>query len=145
MKISTRGRYAVVVMIDLAKQNSNELINAKDIAARSGISAKCLEKILTILSKSGYVYATRGKNGGYRLAKPSAEYTVGDILRALEDSLEPVSGLVYEMETLSDTNKIENLPLWKGLYDAIKYYIDGITLEDLAKNEQKLETYNYSI
>lgn len=145
MKISTRGQYAVIVMEDLAKHNSGEFVHTKDIAARNGISLKYLEQILAILSKSGYVYSVKGKNGGYRLIKNPDEYTVGDILRAAEGSLEPVSGLDMELQSPSDSNKIENMLLWKGLYDVINHYVDGITLEVLIKKEQEFSVRNYFI
>lgn len=145
MKISTRGQYAVIVMEDLARHNSGELVHTKDIAARNGISLKYLEQILAILSKSGCVRSVKGKNGGYCLSRKPSEYTIGDILRVAEGSLEPISGLDMELRAPTDTRKMDNLILWKGLYDTINDYVDGITLETLMKKEKEFMLNNYSI
>ena len=134
MKISTRGQYAIVVMTDLAKHQGKELVTAKNIADRNDISIKYLEQILNTLNKCGYIHAVRGKNGGYMLKKAPSEYKVGDILRALEGSLEPINGLDYELETPSNSSNIKNMSLWKGLYDAINEYVDRITVEMLINN-----------
>ena len=134
MKISTRGQYAIVVMTDLAKQRSTELITTKRIAERNGISVKYLEQILVTLHKCGYVHAVRGKNGGYMLKKLPSEYKIGDILRAVEGSLEPINGLDDELNAMPDTSNIKNISLWKGLYDAITFYVDSITLEMLISD-----------
>ena len=90
MKISTKGRYAVRVMLDLALNNTGECIKVKDIASRQGISEKYLEQIIAILNKAGYVNSVRGAQGGYRIARDPKEYTVGMILRLTEGSLAPV-------------------------------------------------------
>lgn len=145
MKITTRGQYAIIVMEDLAKHNTGELVHTKDIAARSGISSKYLEQILAILSRGGYVYSVKGKHGGYRLTRSPDEYSVGDILRAAEGSLEPISGLDMELQSPLESNRIENLSLWKGLYDVINHYVDSITLEVLIKPEREYSVRNYSI
>ena len=145
MKISTRGQYAVIVMEDLAKHNNGELVHTKDIAARNGISSKYLEQILATLSRCGYVYSVKGKNGGYRLTKSPDEYSIGDILRVAEGSLEPIGGLDMELQSPSESNRIENMSLWKGLYDVINHYVDSITLEVLIKTEREYSVRNYSI
>lgn len=145
MKISTRGQYAVIVMEDLAKYGNTELVHTRDIAARNGISLKYLEQILAVLSKVGYVRSSKGKNGGYRLSKQPSEYTIGDILRVSEGSLEPINGLDIELQSPSDSKKMENLILWKGLYDAINGYVDSITLDSLMKKEKEFMVHNYSI
>ncbi|MBQ7901796.1 MAG: Rrf2 family transcriptional regulator [Clostridia bacterium] len=145
MKISTRGQYAVIVMEDLAKYGSEELVHTRDIAARNGISLKYLEQILAVLSKGGCVNSVKGKNGGYRLSKKPSEYTIGDILRVAEGSLEPVNGLDMELKAPSDLKKMENLILWKGLYDVINSYVDSITLDALMKKEKEFMVHNYSI
>lgn len=145
MKISTRGQYAIVVMEDLAKHSNAELVHTKDIAARNGISLKYLEQILAVLSKGGYVSSVKGKNGGYRLSRRPSEYTIGDILRVAEGSLEPVNGLDMELQAPSDAKKMDNLIFWKGLYDVINDYVDSITLDDLMDKEQEFFVHNYSI
>lgn len=145
MKISTRGQYAIIVMEDLAKHGNAELVHTRDVAARNGISLKYLEQILAVLSKGGYVSSVKGKNGGYRLSKRPSEYTIGDILRVAEGSLEPVNGLDMELQSPSETKKMGNLIFWKGLYDVINGYVDNITLDDLIDKEQEFFVYNYSI
>ncbi|MEE1013367.1 MAG: Rrf2 family transcriptional regulator [Clostridia bacterium] len=145
MKISTRGQYAIIVMEDLAKHNNAELVHTKEISTRNGISLKYLEQILAVLSKGGYVSSVKGKNGGYRLSRRPSEYKIGDILRVAEGSLEPVNGLDMELQSPSDTKKMENLIFWKGLYDVITEYVDGITLDALIDKEQEFFVHNYSI
>ncbi len=123
MKISTKGTYAIQVMLDLAIHNTGENINVKKIAERQDISEKYLEQIISILNKAGYVRSIRGAQGGYRLAKDPTEYTVGDILRITEGSLEPVS------ESESPLN------VWRRLSDAINNVPDSVTLQDLVDEE----------
>lgn len=123
MKISTKGTYAIQVMLDLAIHNTGENINVKKIAERQDISEKYLEQIISILNKAGYVRSIRGAQGGYRLAKDPTEYTVGDILRITEGSLEPVS------ESESPLN------VWRRLSDAINDVLDSVTLQDLVDEE----------
>jgi Rrf2 family protein len=123
MKISTKGTYAIQVMLDLAIHNTGENINVKKIAERQDISEKYLEQIISILNKAGYVRSIRGAQGGYRLAKDPTEYTVGDILRITEGSLEPVS------ESESPLN------VWRRLSDAINNVLDSVTLQDLVDEE----------
>lgn len=132
MKISTKGRYALRVMIDLATNNKGEFISLKDIAERQEISNKYLEQIIAKLNKAGYLETARGNNGGYKLAKSPKEYVVGDILRATEGELKPIYCLTEE----GNCNRKENCKtysFWKGLDNVISEYIDGKTLEDLIK------------
>lgn len=123
MKISTKGTYAIQVMLDLALHNTGENINVKKIAERQDISEKYLEQIIAALNKAGFVKSIRGAQGGYRLTRSPEEYTAGDILRVTEGPLEPVPP---SESTLS---------LWKKLSDAINETADGITLQDLADEE----------
>ena len=130
MKISTKGRYALNIMIDLAINSKDDYVSLKDIAERQGISLKYLEKIVAILNKTGYVRSTRRNNGGYKLSKKPDEYIVGDILRAAEGNLNPIECVQAGCE------KQENcitFPFWKGLDDAIEKYVDSKKLSDLIK------------
>lgn len=128
MKISTKGRYALVVMIELAGKSNNEYIPLKDIAERQQISVKYLEKIVAMLNKAGFVQSNRGNNGGYKLAKEPKEYKVGDILRAAEGDLAP-TGCVTENCVRKD--KCKTFEFWQGLDKAIESYVDSTTLQDL--------------
>ena len=128
MKISTKGRYALVVMIELAGNSNNEYIPLKDIAERQQISVKYLEKIVAMLNKAGFVQSNRGNNGGYKLAKEPKEYKVGDILRAAEGDLAP-TGCVTENCVRKD--KCKTFAFWQGLDKAIESYVDSTTLQDL--------------
>ncbi len=145
MKISTKGRYAVRVMLDLALNNTGECIKVKDIAARQDISEKYLEQIIAVLNKAGYVKSVRGAQGGYRLAKDPGDYTVGMILRLTEGSMAPVSCL-DEGEECEQCDTCETLEVWKDLYRAINGVIDNVTLADLvAKRQQREGSLDYSI
>lgn len=146
MKISTKGRYAVRVMLDLAVNNTGEYIKVKQIAGRQGISEKYLEQIIAILNKAGYVKSTRGAQGGYRLSKEPSYYTVGMILRLTEGSLAPVACLEDENVDCDRCDNCETLGVWKELQQAINNVVDGITIADLVERQQKrLENMNYSI
>ena len=132
MKISTKGRYALRVMIDLAINSNGKYISLKDIAERQGISNKYLEQIISLLKKSGYLETARGNTGGYKLAKEPKEYTVGDILRASEGDLAPIYCLTEEGGCDRQAN-CKTYSFWKGLDNVINEYIDSKTLEDLIK------------
>lgn len=135
MKISTKGRYAVRVMLDLAKHNTGECIKVKEIAERQGVSEKYLEQIIGVLNKAGYVKSVRGAQGGYRLVKEPGEYTVGMILRLTEGSLAPVACLDVEAETCDRVDTCETLAVWKELQNAINRVVDGVTIADLMYSE----------
>ncbi len=131
MKISSKGRYALRVMIDLAQQSGESYTSLKDIATRQEISLKYLEQIVAMLNKAHYLDTARGNNGGYKLSKKASEYTVGDILRATEGDLAPigcVSGEICHVKENCKTYKF-----WQGLDEAINDYVDSKTLEDLIK------------
>lgn len=132
MKISTKGRYALRVMIDLALNSNGKYISLKDIAKRQEISSKYLEQIISLLNKAGYLEAARGNTGGYKLAKEAKEYRIGDILRATEGDLAPIYCLTEDGEC--DRQKsCRTYSFWKGLDDVINEYIDSKTLQDLIK------------
>lgn len=146
MKISTKGRYAVRVMLDLALHNTGECIKVKDIAERQGLSDKYLEQIIASLSRAGYVTSVRGAQGGYRLSKAPEDYTIGMVLRVTEGSLSPVACLDEGAAPCERCDTCETLDVWKKLADAINEVVDGITIADLVKNQKaRLETLDYSI
>lgn len=146
MKISTKGRYALRVMLDLALNNTGECIKVKDIAARQGISEKYLEQIIAVLNKAGYVKSVRGAQGGYKLARAPKEYTVGMILRLTEGSLAPVACLDEGAEECERCDTCETLQVWKELYAAINQVIDNVTVADLVeRRHRRLENLDYSI
>ena len=130
MKISTKGRYALRVMIDLAINNNGNFISLKDIANRQEISNKYLEQIIAMLNKAGYLETARGNNGGYKLAKKPSEYIVGDILRATEGDLTPIYCLTEEGQCKRKEN-CKTYSFWKGLDNTVNEYINSKTLEDL--------------
>lgn len=133
MRISTKGRYALNIMVDLAKNSSEDkYISLTEISKRLEISNKYLEQIISALNKSKMVLSTRGNNGGYRLAKKPEEYKVGDILRATEGNLSPIDCLSNgSVNTCPKKNKCATLSFWQGLDKAIEDYVDGKTLADL--------------
>ena len=125
MKISTRGRYAIRVMLDLAEHNNGEYIPLMDIAKRQEISEKYLESIVSVLSKQKFVKALRGKGGGYRLVKTPAEYTIGSILRVTEGSMAPVACLDDHPNQCERAATCKTLQMWEGFYKIINEYFDG--------------------
>lgn len=145
MKISTKGRYAIRMMIDLAQHDNGDYISLKDVSGREGITVKYLEQIVIPLSRAGYLRSQRGNNGGYRLTKPPHEYRVGDILRAMEGSLEPVTCLLDDPNTCPRSNTCATLPFWKGLEKVINDYVDGFTLQDLVDSANSLAGNDYMI
>ena len=133
MKISTKGRYALRTMLDLAVHENGGLIPLREISTRQGITIKYLEQVMNLLNKAGYVRSVRGAGGGYRLAKEPSQYTIGDILRVAEGSLAPVSCLEDEVNTCPRNADCMTVDFWEGLADAINNYVDSFTLEDLLK------------
>ena len=137
MRISTKGRYALRLMIDLAQQRGDTLVSLKDVAERQTISVKYLEQIVGLLSKAGFLRSGRGPQGGYRLAKRPEEYTVGSILRLTEGNLAPVACLGDGENRCERSNRCPTLDFWTGLYAVINDYIDRFTLADLVRAEQE--------
>lgn len=131
MKISTKGRFALRLMVDLAEQGDGTYVSLKDIALRQDISVKYLEQIVSVLAKSGLLLSNRGPKGGYRLAKPAPEYIVGDILRAAEGDLSPVFCLAHE-SACDRSAQCPTRGFWMGLYGAVNDYVDSVTLDQLA-------------
>lgn len=138
MKISTRGRYALRLMIDLAKNTDGEPIRLKDISFRQQISDKYLEQIIAILNKAGYVKSTRGAQGGYMLKNKPKDYTVGMILRLTEGNLAPVACVEDDSSECDRRESCVTFLLWQKLNNAINDVIDNITLQDLLDWENNL-------
>lgn len=134
--ISTRGRYALRVMIDIAENGNGNYIPLDDIAKRQGISEKYLESILVVLTRGKLLSGLRGKGGGYRLTREPQEYTIESILRLTEGSLSPVACLKEGAEPCRKSAECRTLPLWKGLNDAINDYLSGVTLADLLSSSR---------
>ena len=131
MIVSTKGRYALRVMVCFAQRGGNEYIPLKEIAESEGISQKYLEAIMTTLSKAGFVDAVHGKGGGYRLNRPAADYSVGQILRLTEGSLAPVTCLESEENPCPRAGQCTTLPMWEKLDALINDYLDSVSLSDL--------------
>lgn len=144
MKVSTKGRYALRLMIDIAMNASGEPVRIKDVSRRQEVSEKYLEQIISILNKAGYVKSIRGPKGGYTLARPAKDYTAGMILRLTEGSMAPVSCLEFEVNDCPRQEQCATLELWKRLDEAIKSVVDSVTLEDLVE-WQKGKADFYSI
>ena len=144
MKISTKGRYALRLMLDLAMNNTGEPVRIKEISARQEISDKYLEQIISVLNKAGYVKSIRGPQGGYRLAREPEKYTVGMILRLTEGSLAPVPCLDDEINSCNRQDACVTLRLWKMLNNAISDVVDEVTLADLVEWQNQISD-NYVI
>ena len=145
MKISTKGRYALRMLLDLVNCPKEEFIALKDIAARQGISKKYLEQIVPVLNRAGILSTGRGFQGGYRLAVDPSTLTVGDILRLTEGNLAPVECLYSAENTCPRREGCPTLEVWKGLTKVINEYVDGITLEQLANQGKEAGKYDYII
>lgn len=143
MRISTKGRYALRLMLDLAVNDNGGYIPIKAIAARQDISEKYLEQIISILSRAGFVKSVRGSQGGYRIAKAPSEYTVGSVLRLTEGDLAPVACLADDVNQCDRVGDCVTLYVWKELYNAINNVVDNITIQDLVDkyNENAADTY----
>lgn len=137
MKISTRGRYALRLMLDLALNGQDQYVTIKSISERQEISGKYLEQIITVLSRAGFVKSVRGSQGGYKLARPAEEYTVGMILRLIEGSMVPVACMEDDPNQCPRCDKCATLDLWKQLNKAISDVIDNTTLADLAERQKQ--------
>lgn len=145
MKISTKGRYASRVMLDLAINDTGEPVRLKDIAKRQEISEKYLEQIVSILNRAGYVKSIRGAHGGYILAKKPEEYTIGMILRLTEGSLAPVECQEENAARCNRKTGCATNYVWEKLYDAINGVVDSITIADLVEIERNKKVCDYVI
>lgn len=135
MLISTKGRYALRVLIDMAEHSGNEYIKLKDIAERQEISEKYLESIVKQLVIRNIVVGLRGKGGGYKLSKPADEIVVGDVLRFMEGSLAPVACLEESGATCPRVAACRTLTFWRGLDETIQRYTDSFTIADLMRTD----------
>lgn len=144
MKISTKGRYALRLMLDMALNSNGEPVRIKDISARQELSDKYLEQIVSILNKAGLVKSIRGPQGGYLLTKQLDEYTVGMILRLTEGGLAPVTCLKDEVNACTKQDACATLPVWERLNHAISEVVDNISLADLVQWQQE-KTDHYVI
>ena len=133
MMISSRGRYALRVMVDLAEHGSEAFIPLRDIADRLQISQKYLESIMALLSKEDLVEGVHGKGGGYRLTRKPDTYRVGEVLRLTEGDLAPVACLECNAEACKRTAECRTLPMWSELNKRVNDYLDSVTLADLMK------------
>ena len=145
MKISTKGQYALRMMLDLAINNTGEYITIKSIAARQSLPEKYMEQIMTSLSKAGYVKSIRGSKGGYQLADKLENYTVGMILRTIEGSLSPVACLDDSPDSNLQSQSCVTFDVWKELNDAINNVVDNITLEELVQRQLAKAGNDYMI
>ena len=143
--ISTRGRYALRMMVDLAEHQENGYVSLKDIAARQDISKKYLEQIIPVLNRASLLETVRGFYGGYRLARHPSEYTVGEILLATEGNLAPVSCLAGETNTCPRRGECATLFVWEGLQQVVTEYLNSITLQDIVDRHSEEAGDNYSI
>ena len=136
MKISTKGRYALRLMLDLAQhRNEQEYVSIKKIAQRQDISEKYLEQIVALLARAGFVTSVRGAQGGYRLVKEPKDYTVGIILRQIEGNLSSVKCLEESPNKCDRCNNCVTIEVWKQINDAVNNVIDNITLQDLVDRQ----------
>ena len=136
MNITSKGRYALRVMLDLAQHPDEGFVSLKTVAERQGISMKYLEMIVSSLKKGELLESTRGKEGGYRLSRAPEDCTVGEILRSLEDNLAPVSCITTDGVRCDKAAACVTLPMWKELDDITNTYLDGVTLQDLLTGEK---------
>jgi len=142
MLISTRGRYAIRVLIDIAEQASNDFIRLKDITERQEISLKYVENIMTLLSKNGLIEGVHGKGGGYRLTRDPSEYKIADILKVTEESLSPVACLECGAQPCKRLAECRTLPMWRELNDMVNNFFNKITLADLVRKDDNVSYLN---
>lgn len=136
MNVTSKGRYALYIMLDLARREDEGCVSLKTIADRHNISMKYLEAIVGSLKRAGLVESTRGKEGGYRLNKPAVEYSVGEILRCLEDNLAPVACIRSGSVNCEKAGECITVPMWKELDDITNAYLDTVSLKDLLTGDK---------
>lgn len=141
MKISTRGRYSLRMMIDLAEHYNDGFIALKDISVRQDISKKYLEQIIPFLNRSGLLITNRGHLGGYKLSKTPDQITIEEILTSAEGSLCPVSCMETEPNTCPKLSKCATIEVWQGLYKVVTEYLRGITLQDILDKKSSFSEY----
>ena len=137
--ISTRGRYSLRIMLDLAERPQGGYTPMKEVAARQEISLKYIEKIVPLLTKAGFIEGVHGKGGGYRLCRAPENITVGEVLRVTEGELAPVSCLECGAKPCSRAAYCKTLPMWRKYYQLTLDYFNGITLADLLQNETQMD------
>ena len=136
MNVTSKGRYALRVMLDLAQHREEGYISLKTIAERQGYSMKYLEMIVGSLKRAGLVASTRGKEGGYQLVRDPEDYTIGEILRCIEDNLAPVACIKAGDICCEHAGECMTVPMWKELDDITNAYLDGVSLQDLLTGEK---------
>ncbi len=137
MMISTKGRYALRIMLDLAQNGQKECVSLKEIAQRQEISVKYLEAVISSLNRAGFVISKMGKGGGYRLSREPGDYTVGEILRTTEGILAPVTCLKCEKNTCFRADSCLTLPMWEELNLLVNQYLDSLSLQNLLTGNVK--------
>ena len=137
MMVSTKGRYALTVMVDLAKISDGGFVSLADIAEREHLSMKYLESIISLLNKGGMLQSQRGKNGGYKLSREPKDYNISEILLLTEGTLAPVNCIMQEGVNCEKAATCSTLPLWAGLDDVINKYLSKITLEDIISGNRR--------
>lgn len=145
MRISTKGRYALRMMLDLAEHQGDGFVALKDIAKRQDISKKYLEQIVPILNRSDFLQTSRGYQGGYRLARQPSQYTAGEILALTEGSLAPVSCIDRGAQSCARSASCPTMSLWQGLYDVMTEYLGSVTLQDLLDRQRRDYANDYVI
>ena len=145
MRISTKGRYALRLLLDLAEHRDDGYVALKDIAERQNISKKYLEQIVPILNRTDILKTNRGYQGGYKLAKDPSQYTIGMVLRVTEGSLAPVPCVDQDPIECERCDECLTLPMWKGLNKVVNEYLDGITLQDLLDWQKAKYANDYCI
>ena len=143
--ISTKGRYALRLMIDIALYEANGYVSLKDSSNREDLSIKYLEQVASLLTKSNLITSYRGNNGGYRLSRKPSEYKIGEILRAAEGSLAPVACLECSKDFCNRRDVCTTIEFWDGFNKVINNYVDNVTLEDLVDKARKKLENDYSI
>ncbi len=144
MKISTKGRYALRMMLDLAKHQNDGYVALKEIAQRQNISKKYLEQIVIALNQAKFLHSNRGFQGGYRLVKEADQIRVWDVLKATEECMAPVACLADEVNICPRKEECETLWLWEGLYQVTKQYLSSITLQDML-NHSAADAIDYYV